>query len=139
MLFRSPTDLRDDPDALDLSPLSRGYAAGPRREIRVTPPPAPAPGGLDPRSLLDPLGWRALIGIACLVRLVTEAEIAAELGVTRLRRCVSPKCGAWFLEERPGGGRPRTHCSPTCRVTALRARTPGPAAPKPQRKKIAKE
>ena len=161
-LSSQPSDLRFDPNALELSPISRAYGGprsprSPRREIRIIPLPAPGPApdglgsgggggpsggvGLDPASLLDPLGWRVVIGLACLVRLVTEAEIAAELGVMRLRRCASPRCGAWFLEQRPGGGRPRTHCGPACRVTALRARALGaaPGAPKPPRKKIAKE
>ncbi len=136
-----PGDLRFDELAHDLAPTSRRMHARsdldpPRREIRVEPPPPPrASGGasgagshaaaripFDTEAVCTPRGWRAVIGVACLVKLVTEAEIAAEIGSVRLMRCASPKCGAWFIVKSPGGGRPRIHCGPGCRVAALRAR-----------------
>ncbi|MGP1308776.1 MAG: hypothetical protein ACTS27_01090 [Phycisphaerales bacterium] len=139
--------LREDPRTAGFAPTRRPIGSAsefdpPGREIRVVPPSpsATATAGdatyasdihsedrvsyaalFNTEALCTPRAWRAVIGIACLVRLVAEAEIGAELGMTRLRRCASPRCGAWFVEKRPGA-RLRTHCSPGCRVAAVRAR-----------------
>lgn len=83
--------------ALALYGLNRILAASPW-SWRLTPAPS---GGLaleareGDRPTLAPLGPIALAA----ARLVTTAD------ASRLRRCASPRCGAWFVDTSKGGRR----------------------------------